>query len=257
MKLRVFGLVLGVLGSISCSTHRQFTDIKIPRDLPISEVVIDRRFEIPVEGERVRLTKQYLRLHNPSLFEDLPTADSAGSISFKPRMIVIHFTAIPTLEATMNYFGSSRIDGDREKIRRNGDLNVGVQFVIDRDGTIYSLYPETIMARHVIGLNHVAIGIENVGNGDLGDSSARYPLTADQLSANVTLVRYLKGRYADLEFLIGHQEYRDVEHKSHPAHNLFYEEFPEYRTEKSDPGGRFMRQLRMKLRAAAIQFPNR
>lgn len=64
--------------------------------------------------------------------------------------------------------------------------------MVDRDGSIYQLMPEKWMARHVIGLNHYAIGIENVGgiNGkdDLTDAQAR---------ANAFLVCYLKGNIPD------------------------------------------------------------
>ena len=34
------------------------------------------------------------------------------------------------------------------------------QFLVDRDGTIYSLMPETFMARHVIGLNLSSIELK-------------------------------------------------------------------------------------------------
>jgi N-acetylmuramoyl-L-alanine amidase len=166
-------------------------------------------------------------------------------------MIVVHFTAIPTLAGTLAAFAPLEIDAGRELVARNGRLNVGIQYVVDRDGTIYSLYPETVMARHVIGLNHVAIGIENVGEADLARPAARTPLTRAQLAANVALVRDLVRRHPTIEFLIGHHEYRDVERPAHPAHALFHEAVEGYRTEKVDPGKRFMRQLRRALAAQA------
>lgn len=46
-------------------------------------------------------------------------------------------------------------------------LNVSTQFLVDRDGTIFRLLPDTTFARHVIGLNHLAIGIENIGCDDM------------------------------------------------------------------------------------------
>jgi N-acetylmuramoyl-L-alanine amidase len=64
--------------------------------------------------------------------------------------------------------------------------------------------PETWMARHCIGLNRVAIGIENVGDG------AKYPLTDRQVEANASLVRYLAGKYS-IAYLLGHNEYRRME----------------------------------------------
>jgi hypothetical protein len=213
---------------------------------PTPEINADHSF--PIDEERVRLTKEYLRIHNPALAAGLPDEDLAGSISFEPRIVVVHFTAIPTLAETLESFHTLQIGPDRELIRRNGLLNVGIQFVVDRDGTIYSLYPETVIARHVIGLNHAAIGIENVGNGDLGRRRAEAPLTRSQLEANLSLVRYLAGRYPSIDFVIGHSEYRQLEHRAHPAHDLFHEELPAYRTEKIDPGKRFMKRLRRGLR---------
>jgi N-acetylmuramoyl-L-alanine amidase len=71
-------------------------------------------------------------------------------------------------------------------------------------GPFFQLMPETWMARHCIGLNQVAIGIENVGDGQ------KFPLTDAQATANAALVRYLKARYP-IEYLIGHMEYRRME----------------------------------------------
>ena len=42
--------------------------------------------------------------------------------------------------------------------------------------------PENYMARHVIGLNHSSIGIENVGGNDT------LPLTDMQVEANINLL---------------------------------------------------------------------
>ena len=50
--------------------------------------------------------------------------------------------------------------------------------VTDTDGTIYRLMPEDRVGRHAIGLNHVSIGVENVGDGK------RWPMTAAQVAAN-------------------------------------------------------------------------
>jgi N-acetylmuramoyl-L-alanine amidase len=99
------------------------------------------------------------------------------------------------------------------------------------------------MARHTIGLNHVAIGIENVGNGtDL-------PLTDAQLASNVAIVRYLSAKY-DLEYLIGHYEYTLFE-----GHTLWKERNKTYRTEKTDPGEDFMQRLRSRVADLKLQGP--
>ena len=235
----------------SCTASTRFGRSVLPPGVAGSQPNMSADHAMAIDEERVRLTKEYLRIHNPALAADLLEADVAESISFEPRLVVVHYTAIPTLGETLEAFEKLHIGADRELIRRNGLLNVGIQFVVDRDGTIYALYPETVIARHVIGLNHVAIGIENVGDGDLRRRRAEAPLTEAQLEANVALVRYLVDRHPSIEYMIGHSEYRQLERTSHPAHDLFHEQLPAYRTEKSDPGRQFMRRLRRRLRQSA------
>jgi N-acetylmuramoyl-L-alanine amidase len=207
----------------------------------------------PIDPERVRVTRQYLELHNPPLAAALPAGDGPEAIAFVPRMIVVHFTAIPTLAGTLDAFRGARLTAERPDIRAAGELNVGVQFVVDRDGTIYSLLPETVIGRHAIGLNHVAIGIENVGDGDLGARRASAPLTRQQLAANVALVRHLVAAHPTIRVLVGHHELPAVERPDHPAHHLFHEEVAGYRTVKVDPGRRFMARLRAELRRVAAR----
>ncbi len=55
------------------------------------------------------------------------------------------------------------------------------------------------MARHVIGLNHYAIGIENVGGVE-----GALELTEAQVQSNAYLVRYLKNKYPTIQYLIEH-----------------------------------------------------
>jgi len=231
-----------------CSARSRYERSLLPAHLAGPRPAIDSSHATRIDAERVRLTRDYLAIHDPAALDALPAGDGAAAIAFEPRMIVVHYTAIPTLEGTLRTFAPLEISADRELVRKNGLLNVGIQFVVDRDGTIYALYPETAIARHVIGLNRVAIGIENVGDGDLGERGARAPLTAAQLASNVALVRWLAGKYPSIAYLIGHQEYRDVEDTRHPAHALFHEAIPDYRTGKSDPGDRFLRRLRRELR---------
>lgn len=201
----------------------------------------------PISETRVELTLDYLERHHAALHAERRDVPGIEAIRFEPRVVVLHYTVIPTLQQTLDYFAREEIEAARATIRENGRLNVGIHFVVDRDGSIYGLYPETIIARHTIGLNHVAIGIENIGNGDLG-SDAELPMTEAQLAANVALVRYLAGRYPSLEWVVGHHEYRDFEDPGHPGHGLFVEDKPDYRTEKSDPGAGFMAAFRRELK---------
>jgi len=152
-----------------------------------------------------------------------------------PKMVVVHWTVISTVQETFDTFNPAQLPGARQDVLSAGALNVSAQYLVDRDGTIYQLLPETTLARHVIGLNHCAIGIENVGNGtDL-------PLTEKQLESNSKIVRYLHNKY-EIGYLIGHYEYTDFD-----GHKLWREKDSEYRTEKSDPGAGFMERLRLRL----------
>ena len=121
--------------------------------------------------------------------------------------------------------------------KRGGNLNVSAHFLVDRDGTIYQLMPTNRMARHTIGLNNIAIGIENVGGVD-----DKEDLTQAQIDANVHLVQYLKTQYPNITYLIGHYEYGEFRDT-----NLWQEKDKNYFTHKTDPGEKFMYQVRKKL----------
>ncbi len=157
---------------------------------------------------------------------------TVNSPTIVPKMIVLHYTVLPTLAATFEAFEKARLPTWRPELQNASALNVSSQFLVDRDGTIYRLLPETTMARHVIGLNHCAIGIENVGG------TKDLPLTEAQLKSNIWLVKYLTKKYA-IEYLIGHYEYTNFVGTS-----FWLEKDETYRTEKSDPGEDFMQKVR-------------
>ena len=104
------------------------------------------------------------------------------------------------------------------------------------------MLPEDRIARHVIGLNHLAIGIENVGGIE------GYPLTQAQVEANVALVRHLKAAWPGITHLIGHHEYQEME-----GHPYFQETDPTYRTVKPDPGADFMVRVRARVADLALE----
>jgi N-acetyl-anhydromuramyl-L-alanine amidase AmpD len=158
-----------------------------------------------------------------------------ATATIQPKMVVLHWTAIPDIERTFNAFYSPTLPEARKSISSASTLNVSSQFLIDRDGTIFQLLPDTVFARHVIGLNHCAIGVENVG-------SNKNPLTRAQLKANEDLVRYLNKKY-DIDYLIGHYEYQKF-----IGHELWKESDSSYLTVKTDPGLRFMKKIRTRLK---------
>lgn len=198
-------IVLGALFMVSCKSIR----------------IIDK--PITFDQERKELSLDYLE-ERYGLIQDEPT--------IIPRMVVVHWTVIPTLEKSYAAFENGKLPNWRPEIANASAVNVSSHFLVDTDGKIYRLMPEKYMARHVIGLNHCAIGIENVGPNEDNE------LTEAQLKANTKLIRYLSEKY-DIEFLIGHYEYtRFVDHP------LWLEKDDNYRTKKTDPGVKFMRELR-------------
>jgi N-acetylmuramoyl-L-alanine amidase len=192
-----------------------------------------RTFNKPVvfDEERKKLSIQYLRERH-GIIQD--------SATIVPRMIVLHWTAIPTLEQSFDVMNPAVLPGARKGIAGASSLNVAAQFLVDRDGMIFRQLPETSFARHVIGLNYCAIGVENVGG-----SNAL--LTEEQLDANESLIRYLKKKY-NIEYVIGHHEYQ-----SFIGHPLFKETDPNYLTVKSDPGDEFMAKIRERIKDLNIK----
>ena len=189
---------------------------------------------INFDQERTRLTIAYRRLHQ---------APKANDVIIQPKMIILHWTGISSFKAAWNYFNNTRAEAAREQLASAGEVNVSAQFLVDRDGTIYRLMPENWMARHCIGLNHVAIGVENVGGEE------KLPLTDAQVKADAALVRYLAGKYP-ITHLIGHMEYRQME-----GHPYFLELDPRYRNRKPDPGKDFMAKVRALVADLKLQGP--
>jgi len=192
---------------------------------------------ISFSPRRVALTQEYLQQHY---------GVTAANIEIVPRVIVLHWTAIDDLQKSFAAFETETLPAARADLAGAGQLNVSIQFVVDSSGVIYRLMPENWMARHCIGLNYDAIGVENVGGGKGIDN-----LTEAQVRANVQLVRYLKRKYATIAYLIGHYEYREFEH-----HALWREKDSDYRTAKSDPGPRFMHLVRAGVADLHLKGPS-
>ncbi len=176
--------------------------------------------------ERAALTLDYRRHHQDA---------AAADLTIDPRVIVLHYTGGGSARGTKSYFDRLTMEASREQLASAGKVNVSSHYLIDRDGTIYRLQPETRFARHCIGLNHVAIGIENVGD------EARWPLTEAQVTANAQLVRALASRFS-ITHLLGHFEV--MKFRGHP---YFVERVPGYRNRKPDPGARFLAKVRAEV----------
>ncbi|EKB47697.1 N-acetylmuramoyl-L-alanine amidase [Cecembia lonarensis] len=186
-----------------------------------------RIFEKPIlfNEERTQLSLEYLKNRHGIEKE---------TATITPQMVVVHWTAVSTLESTFDVFNPVHLGG-RPELTAASNLNVSAHFLVDRDGVIFRLLPDTTFARHTIGLNYMAIGIENIGGPDA-------PLTRAQLKANAELIRYLQKKYP-ITYVIGHHEYYAFQ-----GTPLWKETDPDYITQKQDPGDRFMKRLRKRLR---------
>jgi len=187
--------------------------------------------------ERIEMTKAYIAKHYGKRVKD---------ITITPKIIVLHWTAEMDFYRSFNRLKPQYLLTDRKDIAKASLLNVSAHFLIDRNGRIYRLMPENWMARHVIGLNYSAIGVENVG----GKGNKKDDLTPAQHAANKRLVRYLKEKYPTIEYLIGHHEYRQMEHTPH-----WLEKDKGYRTIKHDPGEKFMREVRDAVKDLGLKAP--
>ena len=187
--------------------------------------------------ERIAMTKAYIKSHYGMDVEN---------IEITPKIIMLHWTADMDFDRSFKRLQPEKLLSDRKDIVKASALNVSSHFMVARDGTIYRLMPENWMARHVIGLNYTSIGIENIG----GKDNKRDDLTPAQRQANIDLVFYLKGKYPTIEYLVGHHEYRQME--STP---LWMEKDKGYRTVKSDPGEKFMTDIRKAVECLDLKAP--
>jgi N-acetylmuramoyl-L-alanine amidase len=232
-------VVLGFVLACSRPAARDERGSAVPADAPVVVAVVDAapppvdaRPPLPVvdapmkwSTERERLTLEYRRRHSDA---------KATTVDIEPRVIVLHYTSGNSAKGTRDYFDNLKVEASRPELVRAGAVNVSAHYVVDRDGTIYQLQPVTRFARHCIGLNHIAIGVENVGG-------EKYPLTDAQATANAALVRDLAGRFP-ITHLLGHHEVMKFE-----QHPYYLELDPKYRNRKPDPGAAFMAKVRAQL----------
>ncbi|QOP44515.1 hypothetical protein FJR45_11420 [Sulfurimonas sediminis] len=176
--------------------------------------------------KRKELTRAYIQKHYGL---------HVKNIQIQPKIIVLHWTAVMDVNNSFARLKPQKLLSDRKEIAKASALNVSAHFLVDREGTVYQLMPDNVMARHVIGLNYSSIGIENVG----GEANKKEDLTPAQVRANISLIKYLKQKYPDIRYLIGHYEYTKMQNNP-----LWLERDAGYRTQKADPGELFMQEVR-------------
>lgn len=154
------------------------------------------------------------------------------SLTFKPTMIVMHYTVVPTAEQTFAVLQ-----------RRQ----VSVHLMIDTDGTIYELMPLNRRCNGAYGVNHKALSIEMVARTE-GDLLSR----PYQIFQSFCAVRYLMAKYnIPLNKIVGHYEvgmgvskvpdYLDLADPYYPTR------YPPS-SKRTDPGETYMRWLRTYLK---------
>jgi beta-N-acetylhexosaminidase len=114
-----------------------------------------------------------------------------------PKVIVEHYTGSNSFAAAWNTFAADTPDPEL------GELpGTCAHFIVDRDGRIYQLVRLDVMCRHTVGLNYVAIGIEDVGTSDSEILHDRA-----QLRSALALTAWLVGRFRiRVRNVIGHNE---------------------------------------------------
>ena len=186
-------------------------------------VILDR--PVRLTEYRQQLMREYALQHYGEAFTEIV-----------PQAVVVHWTESTDADGVYRYF--------YKEARKDGTLNVCSQFLVDRDGTVFRLTPETMLDRHAIGYNWCAIGIENVGG-----VKSREDLTPAQLRANVALIRYLQEKYPTIRYVWGH--YQQTAAK---ASGLYKEQVQGYFHGKVDPGPKFMKALQKRLNGTGLLF---
>jgi N-acetylmuramoyl-L-alanine amidase len=114
-----------------------------------------------------------------------------------PKLIVEHYSEAGSISAIYNTFAPDRPDVEFHQLP-----GVCAHFAVSARGGIYKFVPISIRCRHVVGLNHVAVGIEHVGFSD--QDILNRPA---QLKASLQLTQWLRCRLGlPIDQVIGHNE---------------------------------------------------
>ena len=164
-------------------------------------------------------------------------------LTFKPSMLVMHYTVVPSASATWNGFrrGANMSAGDYGTVRGH----VSVQLMIDKDGTIYKLMPLNRRCTGAYGVNHVALSVEMVARTE-SDLLSR----PEQVLSSFRLARYLMSRFdIPLKKVVSHAEVGrgEVPEYLDLADSAWPDRYPPS-SARTDPGETYMAWLRKWLR---------
>jgi N-acetyl-anhydromuramyl-L-alanine amidase AmpD len=114
-----------------------------------------------------------------------------------PKVVVLHFTAGADWHSAWNTFANDTQYESTPGLREYP--GVSAHFIVRKNGVIVQCVPLRLRARHAIGMNWTAIGIEivqEVPSGMTGHWADQQILhRTKQMAAVVKLVRYLQGRF--------------------------------------------------------------
>ena len=210
-------------GQVTADVQNTASAAAVPFRTVTAPVIIDR--PVRLTEFRQQLMREYALQHYGEAMTEIV-----------PQAVIVHWTVSRDADSVHRYF--------YKEARADGTLNVCSQFLVDRDGTVFRLTPETMLDRHAIGYNWCAIGIENVGGADNKED-----LTQAQLQADAALVRYLREKYPTIRYVWGHYQ-QTVAKQS----GLYRENVSGYFHEKVDPGPKFMKGLQKRLKDTGLLF---
>jgi hypothetical protein len=114
-----------------------------------------------------------------------------------PKLIVIHYAEAGTIGSIYNTFARNAPDPEYHELP--GTCS---HFAIANNGKIVKFVPVSVRCRHVVGLNHVSVGIEHTGFSD-AEVLGRKP----QMRASLRLTQSLRCRLGiPVKGVIGHNE---------------------------------------------------
>ncbi len=197
----------------------------------------------PAQAGRPPLERAYIRKHYRDRVFNLRRRPSDKAYLIQPLIIVVHHTGSTNLQSALYTLRAKRLGRRQGRHLIFGTLGVGVPYVTGRNGWVYRLFADDRrFGRHTIGLNHSAIGIENVAD-------RHHPMTPAQIDVNVRIIEYIALRHP-IRWLIGHREVYQM------AHTRYYlEAVPGYCSSKSDPTHQALRAIRKRVAFLGLSGP--
>lgn len=187
-------LFISIFSYLNIKSHGLLQSTK---KIELKEIV---KTPINYNAERKILTAIYRKEHTGDCDFEKQGLDKC--IKIIPRLIIMHMTANESLEKSLLLYYSPFLKKNKNILKNDGgNLNLSVHFLIDKDGTIYNLMPETYMSRSALGINHLSIAISNVG----------FSPTNKQVKSSVRLIKYLLKKYKTIKGLLAHTELKELQ----------------------------------------------